>query len=64
MLAHHRSESSRGSEGTVTEFCNKFLKALSAVTMVFGVFTANSNIQQGIFALLMAILFHMWSEEK
>jgi hypothetical protein len=48
----------------VNELCNKFLKALSAVTMAFGVFTANSNIQQGIFALLMAIPFHRWSEEK
>jgi hypothetical protein len=64
MLADHRGESSRGSEGIVNELCNKFLKALSAVTMAFGVFTANSNIQQGIFALLMAIPFHRWSEEK
>ncbi|MFM0141762.1 hypothetical protein [Paraburkholderia sp. RL18-085-BIA-A] len=46
------------------EIYNKVLKAISAITMATATFVSIRDVQHGIFGMLIAILLHMWSEEK
>lgn len=48
----------------MTYYLNKFLKLGSGLALLFGALAAVHDVQRGIFLLLAAILFHLWSEEK